>query len=105
MKHDEYALQCDVVKYLRDKGFVVFSVPNERNQGISDSRRMRASGLTKGIPDLICLSHNARCIFLELKTPKGSRSIEQEAVASALQRLGFEYRLVRSIDDVSDLTI
>ena len=103
MKHEEYNLQREIVKLLRDHGIIVFSIPNERNQGVSDAVRMRASGLTKGAPDLVCLLNYNRCVFLELKTKTGTRSIEQKAVAAALEGRGFEYRLVRSVDDIQDL--
>ena len=53
IKHDEHLLQIKVVSALRSKGFVVFAIPNERNQGLADTIRMRASGVTKGAPDLI----------------------------------------------------
>lgn len=103
MKHDEFVLQHLIVTTLRSRGMVVFSIPNERNAGVSDAARMRATGLTKGAPDLVVLKDNARCIFLELKTPTGKRSPEQEAFAETIQRLGFEYRLVRSVDDIKDI--
>lgn len=103
IRHDEALLQQQIVKTLRSRGLVVFSIPNERNAGVSDAARMRATGLTKGAPDLVVLKDNARCVFLELKTPRGKRSPEQEAFAETIQRLGFEYRLVRSVDDIKDI--
>lgn len=103
IRHDEFVLQQQVVATLRSWGMVVFSIPNERNAGVSDAARMRSTGLTKGAPDLVVLKDNARCIFLELKTPRGKRSPEQEAFAETIQRLGFEYRLVRGIKDIEGL--
>lgn len=103
MKHNEYALQCEVVKLLRDNQWVVFSIPNERNQGISDSVRMRASGLTKGAPDLIGWAKDKQCWWLELKTPTGRRSIEQECMEDLAEKLGIKYILVRSLDDVQKI--
>lgn len=103
MRHQEYALQCEVVKLLRDNGWVVFSIPNERNQGISDSIRMRASGLTKGAPDLIAWNKESKCYWMELKTPTGRRSIEQECMESVAKKLGIKYILVRSIDNVKKI--
>lgn len=103
MRHDEYVLQCSVVKLLREQGWVVFSIPNERGLGISDSVRMRASGLTKGAPDLVAWDSKGRCYWLELKTPTGRRSIEQECMETTAERLGIQYILVRSVDNVKKI--
>ena len=99
-KYIEYALQCEVVKILRQNQFVVFSIPNERNMGVSDMVRMRASGLTKGAPDLICYSPTGVCWWLELKTPKGKRSPEQMCMENLADDLGVSYQVVRSVDDL-----
>lgn len=103
MKHDEFILQQSVVDTLRQWGMVVFSIPNERNMGISDALRMRSTGLTKGAPDLICWSPNGKCWWLELKTPKGKRSIEQVCMESLAKKLLIEYKVVRSLDDIKDI--
>ena len=95
IRHDEFVLQHLIVTTLRSWGMVVFSVPNERNAGVSDAVRMRATGLTKGAPDLVC--------WLELKTPTGKRSPEQECMEDVAHRIGVEYKVVRSIDDIKDI--
>ena len=103
MRHDEAVLQQQVVKQLRDWGLVSFSIPNERNMGVADAVRMRATGLTKGAPDLICWTPNGKCWWLELKTPKGKRSPEQECFEELAHQLHIEYRIVRSLDDIKDI--
>ena len=100
MRHEEYRLQTEVVKLLRDAGWVVFSIPNERNQGISDAVRMKASGLTKGAPDLICFDKYGACWWFELKTKKGKRSAEQECMEDVAHRLHIFYAVIRSTDEV-----
>lgn len=100
MKHREYKLQVAIVKALRTKGWVVFSIPNERGFGVADAIRMRASGLTKGAPDLICWSPSARCWWLELKTPEGKRSPEQECMEEVANSLFINYMVVRDIKDI-----
>ena len=102
-RSDEYKLQVEVVKALRSRGVLVFSVPNERNAGISDAVRMRASGLTKGAPDLMAWDSHRQCWWLELKTPTGVRSPEQKAFEEVARAYRIEYRVVRSLDDIKDL--
>jgi len=96
----EWTLQVAVVKTLREHGVLVFSVPNERNSGVSDMARLRASGLTKGAPDLVCWTTDGQCWWLELKAPKGVRSQEQKCFESVAQRLRIKYILVRNLTDI-----
>ena len=100
----EYELQIQVVKALRDRGCLVFSVANERNAGIADALRMRASGLTKGAPDLMCWTELGHCWWLELKAPKGVRTPEQkcfEEIAKTMPHVS--YKLVKSLKDVEEI--
>lgn len=103
MRHAEWDLQVEVVKLLREAGCVYFHIPNERNGGIVDSRRMKAGGVVKGAPDLLVYEPNKKHHWLELKTPTGRRSIEQECMEDIAKRLGIDYRLVRSVDDIKDI--
>lgn len=104
IKHDEHKLQVEVVKYLREKGWVVFSIPNERNLGVADALRMRASGLTKGAPDLVAwkpTEHRTSIPWwFELKTDKGKRSPEQECMESVARFLDINYKVVRKLEDL-----
>lgn len=102
-RSDEYKLQVEVVKALRSRGVLVFAVPNERNAGISDAVRMRASGLTKGVPDLMAWDCNRECWWLELKTPTGVRSPEQKAFEEVARVYHIGYKVVRSVKDVEDI--
>lgn len=102
-RSDEYKLQVEVVKTLRSRGVLVLSIPNERNAGISDAVRMRASGLTKGAPDLVCWTPRGECWWLELKAPKGVRSQEQKCFEDIAGQLGIGYKLVRSLEDIKDI--
>lgn len=103
MRHEEWQLQQDVVKALRDKGWVVFHIPNERNGGVADARRMKSGGVVKGAPDLLVYGPNKKHYWLELKTPKGKRSIEQECMEGVAEKLGINYRIVRTLEDIEDL--
>lgn len=103
MRHQEYKLQVQVVKLLRAYNWVVFSIPNERNLGIADSTRMKAAGLTKGAPDLVAWEPTGDCWWLELKTPQGRRSPEQECSEFVAEQLHINYRVVRDLKDVENI--
>ncbi len=102
MRHEEWQLQQEVFKALRDKGWVVFHIPNERNGGVADARRMKSGGVVKGAPDLVGWDR-CNCWWFELKTPKGKRSIEQECMEGVAEKLGINYRIIRTLDDIEDL--
>lgn len=103
MKHEEAKLQQEVVAYLREQGCVVISVPNERNLGILDARRMQSMGLTKGAPDLLVWDTNAKPYWFELKTPKGKRTVEQECFEHLAKELNITYMVIRRTEDVKEL--
>ena len=103
MKHNEAKLQQKVVAYLRSQGCVVISVPNERNLGIADARRMQSMGLTKGAPDLLVWDINGKPYWFELKTKQGKRTLEQHCFEHLASQLNITYRVVRDITDVKDL--
>lgn len=105
MKYSEWDLQVSVVKMLREHGWIVIHVPNERNSGIADSQRMKAGGVTKGAPDLLCWHPVGYEYWLELKAPKGKRSKEQECFEELAEQLRINYLLVRSINDIQEMLI
>lgn len=103
MKHEEYNLQVQVVETLSKHKIPVFSVPNHLlKNGLAELKREMKAGLRKGAPDLIA-GVNGKTYWLELKTDKGRRSLEQEAFAGIADKFGAGYRLVRSIEDIRDL--
>jgi hypothetical protein len=105
VKYVEWDLQCAVVKMLREHGWIVLHIPNERNSGIADSQRMKAGGVTKGAPDLLCWRPGCFEYWLELKAPKGKRSKEQECFESIALVLGIKYLLVKTIDDIKEMLV
>lgn len=94
----------------------IFSVPNEGVMQLGNILRMRfkqinfediikkilfgliSTGLKKGVSDLIVLMPK-RVIFVEVKTPTGSQSPDQKEFESLVKNLGFEYYLIRSLQD------
>lgn len=58
---------------------------------------------TKGVPDRVILLPGGRIVFAELKTKIGCPSEMQKYRIRQLRRLGFEIRVVRSVEDVYDL--
>lgn len=75
----------------------IFSVPND-TQNKEETMRKLSTGLKSGASDLIVLFPN-RAVFCEVKTPTGVQSETQKDFQEQVEKLGFEYILVRSLDD------
>lgn len=97
----ESTLQAAIIQYLQMRGIYAFSVPNEGHGG--QHRRamhMKSLGQRNGVSDLIAIMPN-RVIFIEVKTPAGSQSPAQKDFQATVTSLGFEYYVVKSVDDVA----
>ena len=63
--------------------------------------------ITIGIPgeaDLTLFCNGGKTIFIEVKTPSGRQSKQQKRFQAAVENLGFEYMIMRSVDDARKLT-
>lgn len=58
-----------------------------------------------GVFDIQILAPGPRAFFLECKSDSGRLSEEQEAFRVDLIKFGFQYAVVRSLDDVRDFII
>jgi hypothetical protein len=95
MDNKEHRFQCKFVKWLEANGLFVFSVPNGAN--ISDIERinMVREGMKSGVADLVVLTKDARCVFLELKTETGKQRKAQALFQTIVEGMGFDYIIVR----------
>jgi len=53
-----------------------------------------------GVPDRIVMMPMQRIWFVETKAPKGELSALQKFIRGVLQRLGFHYRVIGTMEDV-----
>lgn len=95
----ESILQQDIVKYLRLMKIMVFHVPNGGVRTIKTGGRLKREGLLSGVSDLIILLNSSKTLFVELKTEKGRQSLNQKRFQKDVEKLGFEYKIWRSLDD------
>jgi len=71
---------------------IIFSVPNEGKP------ELVRTGLMSGVSDLIII-HGSKVIFMEVKTNIGRQSEKQKMFQDQVNKLGFDYVLVRSFED------
>jgi hypothetical protein len=76
---------------------LIFSVPNE-GKNAKEQMYKKMLGLKSGVSDLIVLMPN-RCIFIECKDDVGKQSDNQKQFEYDVLALGFEYYIVRSLDE------
>ena len=76
---------------------LIFSVPND-GKDLAEQMRKKSTGLLKGVSDLIIIQPN-KVIFVEVKTPTGTQQPNQKDFEKAVNLLGFEYWIVRSLEE------
>lgn len=77
---------------------IIFSVPNGGTRNIKEALLLKATGVVAGVSDLIVIKQN-EIIFVEVKTDIGNQSKQQKDFQQKVQKLGFKYILVRSLED------
>ena len=83
---------------------LMFSIPNElagRNK--IATIQARSMGLTSGVADTQILFPNGKSIFVEFKTSKGTQSDNQKDFEVRVNSLGFDYYVIRSVDEFKAL--
>lgn len=94
--HNEFCTKATNPKH------IIFSVPNGAHVSKAQAMKLKATGLVAGVSDLIILQPN-KAIFVELKTEKGRQSDNQKEFEQIVTALGFDYHLVRSLDDFKNI--
>jgi hypothetical protein len=82
---------------------LIFSVPNDSINAIETKRKIN-TGLLKGASDLIVVLPN-KILFIEIKTEKGVQSENQKDFQNRIEILGFQYYLVRSLEQFQNLIL
>ena len=110
---NENNLQAEIYKWFNNtyclkhhtNRAIIFSIPNGGTRNIREAMTFKATGLLKGASDLVVIFPNGKLCFVELKTDKGVQSTEQKDFECRVSSLGFEYHLIRSLEDFKLLTL
>jgi len=82
---------------------LLFMVHNEASSRIRGAR-LKGQGMVAGVSDLIYLNPRTNSVVcLEVKNEKGKQSNNQKMFEEAVKFHGFEYHVVRSIDDAKEV--
>jgi len=101
VKSAEDRLQSSMVRwfdlrYPKLRG-LLFAVPNGGARTAATGRILKATGVRAGVADLVFLSLG-HTLLIEVKTPSGRQQKTQKAWQQLVERAGFEYVIVRSLD-------
>jgi hypothetical protein len=79
---------------------LLFAVPNGGSRNKIEAAKLKATGVTPGVADLLLLvprqGHNN--LVIEMKTPTGTQSPEQKAWQKEAEQAGNKYVVCRSIE-------
>ena len=100
LKQSENEIQRSIVNYFKHqyKKYCIFAVPNGGSRNVIEATKMKATGTLAGVSDLIVLLPN-KCLFIEVKTDTGKQSDKQKEFENTVKILGFEYYVVRNLND------
>jgi len=91
MKDTEHIHQVTFVNWFRAnfEEYLIFAIPNGELRAISIAQRLKAEGVTSGVPDLCCLLPEGQALWVEMKKAKGGKvSKEQKAIHEKMRKLG-----------------
>ncbi len=99
-KNTEARIQAGVVDYVRAVApkVKIAHIPNGELRDKRTAAKLRWMGVWAGVPDLILL-FNGRAIFWEVKKEGGKLTERQAAAITWLYDNGFDWAVIRSIDD------
>lgn len=82
---------------------LIFSVPNGGTRNLKEALTLKSTGLLGGVSDLIIILPNGKLIFVEVKHGKNKQSDNQRIFQSRVEKLGYDYWLVYSLDEFINL--
>ena len=77
-----------------------------RRNNVGVYKTVNGAQIAIGIPgeaDLTLFAERGQTIFVEIKTPKGRQSEQQKKFEKAVTKLGYEYVIMRSVDEAQRL--
>lgn len=79
---------------------LMFSIPNELSgNNVVGTILAKSTGLTPGASDTIVILPSGKLIFVEFKTKTGKQTKSQKNFEKRVKNLGYEYKIIRSLDE------
>jgi len=106
-KQSEDKIQSDCYVWFHNtypnlRGLLCYNLNNSKNK--IDGARNKAKGLIAGRSDMV-LYYQSNAIMIEFKTSDGSQSVGQKEWESLVRNQGFQYYIVRSLEEFKSLIL
>lgn len=100
LRHIESQIQRQMVQWFRLQypRYIIAAIPNGGQRNALEAKIMKSEGVLAGFSDLIVIA-NKNVLFVEVKTTTGRQSELQKKFQSAVEYLGFQYSVCRSLQD------
>lgn len=98
----EHAEQVTFVKWFRIQypKLLIFAIPNGEYRDPKTAQRLKAEGVTAGVPDLFIPSHN---LWVEMKRSKGGAvSKDQKTMHTYLESIGHTVIIGKGWEDAKE---
>ena len=83
---------------------LLFAINNNSVNRIKGAQ-MKSIGVVKGVSDMIYINPRTQTTqFLELKLPNGRQKPEQIEFQQKVEKLGFEYHIIKTIEKFNKVT-
>lgn len=98
----EDLLQIDMRRWLDlvAPGLIWWHTPNGGQRDAKAGSLLKRMGARAGVPDLVFLLPDGRCLHVEVKTAKGRPTPEQRDLHPRMAEAGHPVHTARSIDDL-----
>jgi hypothetical protein len=105
---DEFKIQHESFKWYHNNFTeyrkLLFAIPNGGTRNLIEASRMKMTGTTKGIPDML-FTIQQKAFYFEFKTKKGILSPEQKEMILKLKLNGFPVYVIRSTEQFQRIFI
>jgi hypothetical protein len=97
----EFETHCAILTLIKTiaPGVLVFHPANGGWRSKAEGARLKALGVTPGIPDLCLIAPVGKVFFIECKTASGKLSPDQRKIHEWLTAIGVQCAVCRSVDD------
>ena len=101
LNSEDYLQKCIIkaISVLAPNVFVAH-IPNGGSRAKQEAINLKAAGVKRGVPDLVLVLSSGQVAFIEVKTPKGKLSPEQDAFGNMCVLRGTKWACIRNIDEV-----
>lgn len=105
---NEHLEQCAVIDYCKIRRYPVFAIPNGGSRNKAEAAKLKAEGVSAGVPDLFIPipKQGYHGLFIEMKVGKNRTSLEQDEWLALLRKNGYRAEVcygadaaIKTIDD------